>query len=149
MKVINKLINSQVIEVISGGSNGSIIVLKLRNIQTHEFSLFIYCTWRLETETEVLSGNNESPNGNLLYETQLLLNDKIVFIEKNIFNDIFIQFESKKKLNIFCDITPKCDSKYYTKNWTICDIAENKCYSAELNKNIQISAYEYLSFFPQ
>jgi hypothetical protein len=142
MQILNKLVNSEIIEVISGGSNGSIIVLKLSNPQKHEFSLFIYCTWRLETETEVLTGSNECPSGNLLYESQLLLNDKIVFVQQNIFNDIIIKFKSKKKLNIFCDITPKCDPKYYTKNWTICNITENKCYSAGLNKEIHASVYE-------
>ena len=68
MDIIDKINNSQVTEVISGGSNGSMIILKLQNLQNKIFSLFIYCTWRLEMETNVLTGNNELPNGNLLSE---------------------------------------------------------------------------------
>ena len=149
MENINKLMNSNittslnnsnVIEVIAGESNGSIIVLKTAK-EHREFSLFVYCTWRLENESEIITGSNEPSDGNLL-KIKTLIGEKILDVKQNRFNDLSIQFESKKVLSIFCSITGNVNWQDYTENWTFCDIEQNKCFHADNKNIIRTSEYE-------
>lgn len=125
--VISKLSGKQITKTISGGSNGSVIVL---DIGISEFSLTVNCVWRLEMEDRVITGWNESNNsinGVMTKEIKQLKGDIIKSVRISTFFDLYLEFSSGKKLNIFCDVTPNYQPSDYDENWSLCSIKSNDC----------------------
>ena len=125
--ILNRIQNKQISEVIAGGSNGSIILLLIGD---QEFSLSVYCTWRLEHKDEVITGWNETNDpvsGDLTRNIIKLTGTKIIKIELKKFYDLILQFDNKFTLRIFCDLTPNL-YKESTENWTIADKIGDKVY---------------------
>ncbi len=139
--IINAFIGKKISKVTVGGSNGSVVILRIGD---NLFSLFIYCIWRLEENDKIVTGWNESSDaesGNLTQQIKLLLNDEIKNIQLSNFMDIKIYFLSGKVLNIFCDITPKYEPEEYDENWVISDIVNNVSYRLKNNFEIEVSKY--------
>jgi len=127
-RLIKGIEGKEITKVIAGGSNGSIVVLR---IGEEEFSLFIKCIWRLEDESNILTGWNESndaEHGNLTLQMKKLSGDFIKSTELSGFYDLKLHFLSGKTLNIFCDVTPHYEPEDYDENWLLCDIKGNRSY---------------------
>lgn len=140
--VIGKIAGKQVVRVIAGGSNGSIIVLKIGN---QEFSISIKCVWRLEHKGRVIAGWNESNDaikGNLTIQAKALTGEMIERIEISNLYDMKVYFLGDKILNVFCDVTPNYEPHSYDENWVISDIIENISYVASKNFEILTRPYE-------
>ena len=133
---VSQLLKKKIIEVIAGGSNGSIVVFCLGE-ETITHTLQVRCVWRLEHLNEVIAGWNDSPDpqaGNLKRQMKLLEGDYVEAIDISSFYDLAIDFRSSKKLRIFCDITPNADMQSCD-NWYVCDRQINRCIS--IDKNLQ------------
>ena len=139
-ELLNKIQNKQIDEVITGGSNGSIILLLIGN---QEYSLSIYCTWRLEHKDEVITGWNETNDpktGDLTKNIKRLAGTKITKIELTKFYDLVLKLDHNFTLRVFCDLTPNL-YKEPTENWTIADKINNKAYS--ITNKFDIDEDEY------
>lgn len=135
--VLKKVIGLQVGEVISGGSNGSILLLTFGD-EKPVCTILISCVWRLQMSNTVLAGWNDSPDpehGNLTIQTKLLEKDYVHCIEVSEFYDLSITFKSEKRLRVFCDITPQAETDE-DENWYMADLHANKCYL--VNRELKI-----------
>ncbi|MEO6915626.1 MAG: hypothetical protein ABI151_08205 [Chitinophagaceae bacterium] len=125
--VIFKLSGKQITKTIVGGSNGSIIILR---IGINEFSFKVNCVWRLEMKNQMITGwneSNDSLNGVMTKEIKRLNGDTIKSVKMSDFFDLQLEFSSGKVLNIFCDVTPNYEPSDYDENWSLCDIKSNDC----------------------
>lgn len=126
-ELLEKIVGLTVTEVVSGGSNGSIIVIGFGSIET-EYTILISCSWRLQFADEVLASSNDesNPNSNLVVQTRLLEGSMVRLIDLNDFFDLNIYFLSGKQLRVFCDVT--AFSGYEEgENWYVADIHKNEC----------------------
>ncbi len=142
LDVLSKISGKRVVKVIAGGSNGSIIVLK---IGEEEFSIFIKCVWRMEHKGKVIAGWNESNdaiNGNLTIQAKALTGETIDKIEISELYDLRIHFSGGKMFNVFCDVTPNYEPELYDENWVISDITENISYVASKDFELLTRPYE-------
>lgn len=48
--ILNNFTGKKITKIIAGGSNGSIVILRIGD---NEFSLFIYCIWRLKEKEKI------------------------------------------------------------------------------------------------
>jgi hypothetical protein len=141
-QLLQDLRSKEVTEVVAGGGNGSVIILK---IGQNEFSIFVKCAWRLQNERSVLTGWNEpnnAENGNLTLYIKNLLGDVISGTELSKFFDLKLRFISGKTLDIFCDVTPNYEPEFYDENWLLCDIKANVCYTVSKDFLIVESNYK-------
>ncbi|MEJ7768065.1 MAG: hypothetical protein WKF89_09650 [Chitinophagaceae bacterium] len=125
--LISKLSGKQITKTIVGGSNGSIIILR---IGINEFSLKVSCVWRLEMRDQIITGwneSNDSLNGVMTKEIKQLNGDTIKSVKMSEFFDLALEFFSGKVLRLFCDVTPNYEPPDYDENWSICDIKSNYC----------------------
>ena len=140
--ILNNFTGKKITKIIAGGSNGSIVIVRIGD---NEFSLFIYCIWRLKEKDKIITGWNEScdsESGNLSKQIKLLLDKEIKNIDLSDFMDMKIHFVGGKVFNIFCDITPKYEPDDYDENWVKSDIENNKSYRLKNNFKIKVSSYK-------
>ena len=138
--LLNKIKYKQIDEVICGGSNGSIILLLIGN---QEYSLSVYCAWRLEHKDKVITGWNETNDhetGDLTKNIIRLTRTKIINIELTKFYDLILKFDNNFTLRIFCDLTPNLSDEY-SENWIIADKIDNKVYV--ITNKFEIKEHEY------
>lgn len=105
-KLVSNLSGQSVSKVISGGGNGSIIVLDIGN--PVKYCIYVHCTWRLEKGQNILSGWNESAdpdNGALTLNTKALEGELIEKVILNSFYDLHIYFKSSKRLRACLEIS--------------------------------------------
>lgn len=130
----------KVTKVIAGGSNGSIIILRIGD----DYSLFVYCAWRLEDGNKIITGWQEdydAENGRLTIGIKELKNNIIAKIDVSRFFDLKIHFKGGEILNVFCDLTPNVKSGDYDENWVLGDLKENKSYILKNRFNIEVGTY--------
>ncbi len=142
LEVIQLLKNKKLTKVISGGANASTLIL---HFNVDEFCLFTYCVWRLTSKNEVLTGWNDpsaTKKGNLVVQTNTLLNDIVKDIIVSKFYDLQIEFKSGKILSIFCDVTPMFQVKDYDVNWSLTDINHNTTY--HISRNFKVVKERFL-----
>ena len=138
-KILRKIKEKGIKEVICGGNNGSVIILTTEN----NISLTIHSVWRLIGNGIVLVSwdeNDNSPKSNFVKELKLLENDIIESFELSSFYDITIKFKSKKTLFVLCDINRFYNKNYYENNWELCDEELNYCIciNRKLQEDIEI-----------
>lgn len=142
LEVAQLLKNRKVTKVISGGANASTLIL---HFNTDEFCLFTYCVWRLMSKNEVLTGWNDpsaTKKGNLVVQSNTLLNDIVKEVRVSKFFDLQIDFKSGKTLSIFCDVTPLFQVKDYDVNWSLCDINHNATY--HISRNFKVIKEKFI-----
>ena len=142
IKMVNLLKGQKVEKVISGGSNGSMLVFNFG--ENDDYCVFVYCVWRLEQKKKILSGWNEScdaKTGNLTLQTRALKNEIVKDVILTDFFDLKILFNSGKVLNVFCDVTAEYEPQSYDMNWCVCDIRNNICYSVNRSSVIVTDKY--------
>lgn len=142
VSILQSLLGKQINKVIAGGSNGSIIILDIGN---DEFSLFIYCSWRISKENEVLSSsteNNDSKTGNLTIEAKKIQGEEIVSIITTDLFDLQLVFKSGKVLSVFADITTNgYDSDAMDENWSLADKRNNIAYTISNTFKVITTSY--------
>lgn len=122
-----KILQGCIIErVIAGGSNGSIILFDIKN-NISKYVFFIYCSWQLTSEIDILNTSEDDPD--FFDELKKIKDDVIININIDSLDRILIQFDSGKKLEVFCDITKNDDKGKEQENWSFCDITHNICYN--------------------
>lgn len=139
--VLSKMVGLELQEVIAGGSNGSVVVLRFGRSQ---FTMFVYSVWRLEYKGKIISGWNESNdaiNGTLTKAVKSIQLQTLKSYSISEFYDLRLSFSNEMILNIFCDITPNYEPSHYDKNWMCCDIKANICYI--VNKDFKVELTEY------
>jgi len=117
---LDKLIDKKVLEVNAGSGGGSIINIEFGEslnispksfgsykIFEGDFSIMIYCAWRLESNESVLTSWNEdnSDNGPIVTNLKNLINNRVISYEISDLFDLKIFFEEQKALTIFCDLS--------------------------------------------
>lgn len=137
--LIDKFIGKKVLKVNAGGSTGSVfsldigdeLISKEKNGHTFlqgEFFLMVNCAWRLDDldSNRPVTGwhENSDVGGVMTLRLKSLFNDEIEKIVLSSFYDLEIIFKSRKRLFVFCDLTPyvdeesnwffKSDGKYYS-----------------------------------
>jgi len=128
---IKNLSNLKVDKIIAGGSNGSIVLMDISNEST-KYVIYIYCSWRLSLENEVITTwNDESISSDSIFVVQMkkLEGDTIESVHMHILGDLELTFESGKRLNIFSDISSNSVESDNVENWSLCNVITNKCYS--------------------
>jgi len=120
-RLIDNLIGKKVLKVNAGGTTGSVFSLDIgdelisREKNGHaflqgEFFIMVNCAWRLDDldNNRPLTGWREDSDvdGIMTLRLKTLLNDEIEGIELTPFYDLQIIFKSKKRLFVFCDLTP-------------------------------------------
>jgi hypothetical protein len=73
-----------------------------------EFSFYITCAWRIESELEVISGcwEDNAKDGPMLNGLQKIINQKVIAVELSLpALDLKLTFENNFSLQIFCDQT--------------------------------------------
>ncbi len=121
------LVGTEITKVIAGGSNGSIIVLDLKNNSGDMFVLFIYCAWRISHANQVVGTSaSDINNEKILSGIKCITNEHITDIDINKFNDFSLHISNDYQLDVFCDNTKK-DVEYPLDNWTLCNVRENTC----------------------
>lgn len=147
-RIIN-IQNTKLLNVSVGKSTGSIVLLDFGHQKNKiEFSLIIYCAWRLDCKinNSVITGWNESSDlktGNLAIQLKKLENDIVRELVINDFGDINICFQSQKILRVFCDITPNIiEEGCLEENWGFSIHKENLCYTHNQDFSISVSKYD-------
>lgn len=83
-----------------------------------EFSFYITCVWRIDSESEVISGcwEDNSEDGPMLRGLQKLVNQRVVAADSSLpALDLKITFENNLSLRVFCDQTsPEEGNDNYT-----------------------------------
>jgi hypothetical protein len=121
------LVGTEITKVIAGGSNGSIILLDLKDDSDNMFVLFIYCAWRITHAKQVIgTSTSDINNEKILSRIKSITNEHITDIDVNKFNDFSLHFSNDYRLDVFCDNAKK-DIEYPVDNWTLCNIKENTC----------------------
>lgn len=140
--LLSNLTGKVVTKCIAGGSNGSIIVL---DIGSDEFTLFIYCSWRISKESKILAtwnDNNDPDSGNLTLEAKKLEGELIKEIKQTNFYDLEILFMSHKVLQIFADVFNKgYEDENASENWSLGDKKNDINYSVTSNFEVHTSKY--------
>jgi hypothetical protein len=98
------IINSNVILSKSGGSTGSLWLIDFDN----KTSLYIYCTWRIEHNDNILTTSNDdtTPITGLLTKTvRELEGKKLIAFDLSKQYDLTLKFEDDYCVKIFCDIS--------------------------------------------
>lgn len=144
MNVIKEIKGLEIIKVIAGGGNGSIVVLDIES-DNNKYTLFIYCCWRMTLNDKVIIGWNDdiiSEDSSSLKILRSIKNSTIIDIEENDYGDFNLHLSNDKKLQIFCDITSNGNKDDINENWSLCDIKNNKCYNFNNRYDIVLGSYE-------
>ncbi len=118
-------------KVVLGSLRSSVIELVFKNTKEEEVSLMIYCSWRLSQNNSILTGWNDDYDSNDTNYSRHLINlvgHTVKFIKVNKLHDIELALNDKI-LYIFSDLyNNRINSK--TENWDLSIPMRNITYSA-------------------
>lgn len=131
MDCIRKLQSKKVDKIIAGGSNGSIILIDFIE-NSDKNVLYVYSAWRLSHNNKILTGSNDNPESDdtvFVVELEKLENDIVKSVYTHPLGDFTLEFDSGKKLDVFCDITSNGGNDEVRENWVLCEVSKNVCYN--------------------
>lgn len=140
---LDKLVGNKTLKVTAGSGGGSIITIEFGdqlnlspksfgkyNIYEGDFSMMIYCSWRLESKDTVLTSWNEDnyDDGPMVMNLKKLLNVKIKSYDLYSFFDLKIHFENEYVLSVFCDLSlrQEFDCNWFLRNKKVIYSISNK-----------------------
>lgn len=134
--------NKELTTISSGGSAGSIMLLKM----DFEYTLWINCSWRIIdcfTQSVLLTSTDDCTIEKGLYKNVLSRMEntrisKITFVNNW---DFQILFSNNFKLEVFSDLTSNGYPPVWEENWEFCDIPNNICYALSGEYKIKIDTF--------
>jgi len=119
-EILLSTINSKVILSKSGGSTGSLWLIDFEN----KTSFYIYCTWRIEHNNQVLASSNDDSTaivGRLTRSVKELEGNKLISFNLTKQYDLTLCFENDFSVKVFCDISysQTDNGGTYDTNWDI------------------------------
>ena len=113
-------INSKVTLSKSGGCVGSLWLIDFDN----NTSFYIYCTWRIEHNNQVLASSNDDSTaivGRLTRSVKELEGNKLISFNLTKQYDLTLCFENDFSVKVFCDISysQTDNGGTYDTNWDI------------------------------
>jgi len=117
---LEKIKSLDIIKSTSGGGAGSILKIEFENF----YNLFIYCTWRVEKNDEVLATSNDNSEaiiGRIPQKVKMFENKKVLSFELSNQFDLELKIEENYCLKIFCDVSywGTEDGGTYDSNWEL------------------------------
>ena len=119
-EILLSTINSKVILSKSGGSTGSLWLIDFE----YKTSFYIYCTWRIEHNNQVLASSNDDSTaivGRLTRSVKELEGNKLISFNLTKQYDLTLCFENDFSVKVFCDISysQTDNGGTYDTNWDI------------------------------
>lgn len=132
---LNNIVGQKVLKINLGENTGSIINLEfgeeLKIVKKGkyefwegEFSLMIYCAWRLSKLESVLTSWQESNSidGVMVRGLDGLKLKRVLSVEISNFYDLFVRFEDDIELHVFTDLSA---NQNLDTNWFFRDVSKN------------------------
>jgi hypothetical protein len=143
-EVLLPTIESKVTLSESGGSTGSLWLIDFEN----NTSFYIYCTWRIEQNNQVLATSNDDISpviGRLTRSVKELEGNKLISFNISEQYDLTLCFENNYIVRVFCDISyseTDNDGAYDT-NWDFS--IPNQDLVISINNYFEIKTDKYYS----